>query len=192
VYFRDIALLAITSPTDTVDSGRVLSPQARVRNNGTQDETFLMYFRIPDESYDHWSMARALPPGHETLLTFTPWTPGLFGDHGYSGLLVAGDMDPSNDALDGSVYVRTGAGIAEYAETPAAAMPMATVIRGVLFLSERTSSSASTSCLLDISGREVLNLKPGANDVRALEPGVYFVRDAQAQAQAVRKVVVTR
>jgi hypothetical protein len=194
VYFRDIALLAITSPTDTVDSGRVLSPQARVRNNGTQDETFLMYFRIPDESYDHWSMARALSPGHETLLTFTPWTPRLLGDHGYSGLLVAGDMDPSNDALDGSVYVRTGAGIAEDAEAPAAAMPMATVIRGVLFLPERTSSSASTSCLLDISGREVLNLKPGANDVRALAPGVYFVRDAQAQAQAqaVCKVVVTR
>jgi hypothetical protein len=31
----------------------------------------------------------------------------------------------------------------------------------------------------------------GANDVRALAPGVYFVREAQAQAQAqaVRKVV---
>jgi hypothetical protein len=35
----------------------------------------------------------------------------------------------------------------------------------------------------------VLELKPGANDVRALAPGVYFVREAQAQAQAVRKIV---
>jgi hypothetical protein len=39
----------------------------------------------------------------------------------------------------------------------------------------------------------VLDLHLGANDVRALAPGVYFVREvqAQAQAQAVRKIVLT-
>jgi len=37
-----------------------------------------------------------------------------------------------------------------------------------------------------------MGLKPGANDVRALSPGIYFVREAGAQAQAVRKVVVAR
>jgi len=47
--------------------------------------------------------------------------------------------------------------------------------------------------LLDACGRKVMDLHPGANDVRALAPGVYFVRtaQAQAQAQAVRKVVLT-
>jgi len=40
--------------------------------------------------------------------------------------------------------------------------------------------------LLDISGRKVLDLKPGANDVRQLAPGVYFVRPA------VMKVVIAR
>jgi hypothetical protein len=47
---------------------------------------------------------------------------------------------------------------------------------------------------MDASGRKVMDLKPGANDVRALAPGVYFVREAQAQAQAqaIRKVVVAR
>jgi hypothetical protein len=46
--------------------------------------------------------------------------------------------------------------------------------------------------LLDISGRRVLDLHAGANDVQTLVPGVYFVREAQvqAQAQAVRKVLV--
>ena len=70
----------------------------------------------------------------------------------------------------------------------------ATIVRGALFLNGRTSSSASTS-LLDISGRKVLNLHPGANDVRALSPGVYFVHEeAQGSGrkpQPVRKVVVT-
>jgi len=37
-------------------------------------------------------------------------------------------------------------------------------------------------------------LHPGVNDVSGLSPGVYFVREtqAQAQAQAVRKVVIAR
>jgi hypothetical protein len=69
----------------------------------------------------------------------------------------------------------------------------ASVVRGVLLLGDcpRTGTVPKT-VLLDISGRRVLDLKPGANDVRVLAPGVYFVREAQAQAQAVRKVVVSR
>jgi len=45
-----------------------------------------------------------------------------------------------------------------------------------------------------VDGRKVLDLLPGPNDVRALAPGVYFVREgeAQAQTQAIRKVVITR
>jgi len=52
----------------------------------------------------------------------------------------------------------------------------------------------SRAVLLDASGRRVRELYPGANYVRALAPGAYFVREAQAQAQAqaVGRVVVTR
>jgi hypothetical protein len=69
-----------------------------------------------------------------------------------------------------------------------------TVVRRVLFLPQATSREPQAARLLDISGRKVMNLSPGANDVRALAPGVYFVREAQAQAQAqaVRKIVVMR
>jgi hypothetical protein len=46
-------------------------------------------------------------------------------------------------------------------------------------------------------GRRVLELQPGPNDVRALAPGVYFVRDlpalsSQYAGTTVRKVIVTR
>ena len=71
-----------------------------------------------------------------------------------------------------------------------------TVVRSVLFLPEEVGGErvAVSGHLLDISGRKVLDLRPGANDVSRLTPGVYFVREAQAQAQAqaVLKVVVTR
>jgi len=73
-----------------------------------------------------------------------------------------------------------------------------TVVRNVLFLPKMGTVPSGTvpifePSLLDISGRKVLDLNPGANDVRALAPGVYFVREtqAQAQAQAVRKIVLT-
>ena len=51
-----------------------------------------------------------------------------------------------------------------------------TIVRGVLRLADGASTSSSPSCLLDVSGRKVLDLHPGANDVRGLAPGVYFVK----------------
>ena len=52
------------------------------------------------------------------------------------------------------------------------------------------------SVLLDISGRKVLDLHPGPNDVSRLAPGVYFVRSEPSavgrQPFAVRKVVIQR
>jgi hypothetical protein len=68
----------------------------------------------------------------------------------------------------------------------------ATIVRGVLFLPPSLLSPPSS--LLSIDGRKVMSLKAGANDVSRLSPGVYFVREAQAQAQAqaTRKVIVTK
>jgi YVTN family beta-propeller protein len=52
------------------------------------------------------------------------------------------------------------------------------------------------SVMLDAVGRKVLDLKPGANDVRALAPGVYFVGEglgAGGQGLGrIRKVVIAR
>ena len=76
-----------------------------------------------------------------------------------------------------------------------AATPMTTVVRGVLFLADCPSTSANPSCLLDVSGRKVLDLQPGANDVRAQVPGVYFVRGPKTEDgrpdATVRKVILT-
>ncbi len=50
--------------------------------------------------------------------------------------------------------------------------------------------------LLDVSGQRVMDLKVGADDVRALAPGVYFVLEepqaASPKLQATGKVVVAR
>jgi hypothetical protein len=71
---------------------------------------------------------------------------------------------------------------------------LATVVRNVLFLPRSLDLSIAAG-LLDISGRKVLDLKPGTNDVSRLAPGVYFVRaepSSNQQPSALTKVVVAK
>jgi hypothetical protein len=88
----------------------------------------------------------------------------------------------------------SGAGVTESHELRVSGFKTdATIVRGVLFLSEVPSRKPQAASLMDASGRKVMDLKPGENDVRALAPGVYFVREEpQATSSKVRKVVVTK
>jgi hypothetical protein len=57
--------------------------------------------------------------------------------------------------------------------------PVGTVTRGVLWLPAGTGTEpGEAASLLDITGRKALDVRPGANDVRHLAPGVYFVSAA--------------
>jgi hypothetical protein len=84
-------------------------------------------------------------------------------------------------------------------ETPNAEVRTAntspTVVRGVLELQVGSrQQQVDRGELIDASGRSVLGLHTGPNDVRHLSPGVYFVHivQGQAQAQAIQKIVITR
>lgn len=70
-----------------------------------------------------------------------------------------------------------------------------TICHGVLRIASRLTADGRQPGLLDASGRKVMNLQPGANDVSHLAPGVYFLRPAsglERPASGVRKVVITR
>jgi hypothetical protein len=71
--------------------------------------------------------------------------------------------------------------------------PEVTIVRGVLAigaghnpipLGELGLCPKPALCLLDISGRRVMDLRTGANDVTSLQAGVYFVRDEQSARHA--------
>jgi YVTN family beta-propeller protein len=81
-------------------------------------------------------------------------------------------------------------GIEENRTQAASCGPRPTVVKGVLFLPAASSHKPQAAGLLDISGRKILDLKPGENDVRALAPGVYFVRYQQEKRSL--KIVVQR
>jgi len=61
------------------------------------------------------------------------------------------------------------------------ALPLASIVRGVLTLPRASSDKPQATSLLDAAGRKVADLAPGANDVRGLAPGVYFVSYAARQ-----------
>jgi len=72
-----------------------------------------------------------------------------------------------------------------------------TVVRGVLFFGDgrrgQSTTGQSLVFLLDAAGRKVMQLAPGANDVRSLAPGVYFLRPASGGERSpgrVTKVVL--
>jgi YVTN family beta-propeller protein len=97
-----------------------------------------------------------------------------------------------------------GAAIEESPKPQAGCKPLPTVIRGVLVLGAAGSRQNTEygADLLDISGRRVLDLSPGANDVGRLSPGVYFVREKGGESSeestagnrpsAITKVVIAR
>jgi hypothetical protein len=117
--------------------------------------------------------------GSQLFLVYEGWV-GTVGDKSYNTQRIWGKMDPS-----------TGVGGTPIFEVRTARVEP-TIVRGVLRLP--ISPLAIHTSLFDMTGRAVMSLRPGANDVSRLSPGVYFVRErrAQAQAQAVRKVVIAR
>jgi hypothetical protein len=94
-----------------------------------------------------------------------------------------------------SAYRTSRPGVQEPGPRRVVWMRLPTVVRGVLHLGVGSRQQAVDRAeLLDISGRKVLDLHAGENDVRHLAPGVYFIREAQAQAQAqvVRKILICK
>jgi hypothetical protein len=85
-------------------------------------------------------------------------------------------------------------GIAEMTNDEVQMTKFPTVVRHVLFLP--ISQFTLQYSLFDMAGRSVMSLRSGANDVRGLAPGVYFVREgpqaASLKPQAIRKVVLTK
>jgi hypothetical protein len=124
------------------------------------------------------AVARAT--GGQIMMVYEGWTWTVAG-RAYNGYRTWGKLDPVP-------------GVEEPTLVSLPAFHDGTImVRGVLFLPPMTDGgNTSSRALLDASGRWVADLYPGPNDIRYLSPGVYFLREAQAQAQAVRRVVVTR
>ncbi|MFO7650841.1 MAG: M14 family zinc carboxypeptidase, partial [bacterium] len=89
--------------------------------------------------------------------------------------------------LDAVVNLNPPAAIAAN-PTPGASRipPVASIVRGSLNLTSGISHLTSDVALLDASGRRVLSLRPGPNDLSSLPPGVYFIPAASGLLRVVK------
>ncbi|MEO0087767.1 MAG: FlgD immunoglobulin-like domain containing protein, partial [candidate division WOR-3 bacterium] len=106
VRVRDVGVVQILTPSGTIDSGVVIIPQAKVKNYGSQRESFLVTFKIGN-FYTNTQTVANLNPGDSVVVGFASWTALQRGNHSTKcTVALTGDINPSNNFLTGSVTVR--------------------------------------------------------------------------------------
>lgn len=114
---------------------------------------------------------------------------------GDGGVVVTGASAGSGTGSDYATIRYLCAGIEESPQPTAHHSPLsASIAHGVLNLTSDISHLTSNFVLLDATGRRVMPLRIGPNDVTGLAPGVYFVSSgpsaSSGQRTAVYRVVV--
>jgi hypothetical protein len=191
--YHDAGLVEILVPADTVDSGRIIYPSVKIRNNGTQAEYVTATFRIPDEGYLRQSRV-TVPSNGEMSVTFATWVPKQLGSHVVRcSLTLAGDADPVNDTMGGTTFV-VPVGIAEGKQTPSAFrldVPRPSVFaRSVAIAYALPKATNISLCVYDAAGKLVKQLRNGTaaagdhrltwdardNQGQSVPSGAYFCR----------------
>lgn len=139
-------------------------------------------------------VAQSLAVGNSGSVDWTPSLATSAGERRYFfARVVWGD---SVWTTSSPIWTAGPAAVAEGSASPRQMRiaPTATVVRGVL-MGRQLTADGSRQEMLDISGRKVLDLKAGANDVSRLAPGVYFVWPAscvERDESGVMRVVIAR
>jgi hypothetical protein len=178
-----------SSPALGFDSANFLVVWTDYRNNPDTSDIYGARMTPAGTVYDEGLVVRqegnqqnpALAgAGSQMFLVYQGWA-GTVGGKTYNTYRIWGKMNPSPAIAEMTKHEvrRTNNG--------------ATLVRGVLLLpGDRRPGTGDRAALLDISGRKVAELRPGANDVRALSPGVYFIREEMnaEERDRVTKVIV--
>jgi hypothetical protein len=112
-----VAVTSIIAPSDSVDSGVVVTPRAVVRNFGTFEETLPVWMNIGAGYGD--SVELTLAAGTADTVLFADWpadSTDTFAVSCFTAL--AADEIPANDTLADTVVVRPSSGIEEQPGLP--------------------------------------------------------------------------
>jgi hypothetical protein len=178
---RDVGVVELVCPRDTVEFDTTHIPSARAANFGSTAETFPVIMMIEDicdpDPYYFDTVEVTVPAGDTVVVTFVPWRPRYPAMHrARCWTELPGDTNPANNMQEHFFHVARITGVAENPPTRETFGSVPTLVRSVLRLPE--FNRHSTFALLNSVGREVMKLKPGENDVGHLSPGVYFVCSA--------------
>ena len=204
---RDVGVLSIIAPVDSVDSGTVVVPRVVVRNFGTFDEAFVVRMNIGTVYAD--AAEAILAAGEQDTVVFGRWAADsvdTFDIICYSEL--AGDENPGNDTLTGTVVVWPATGIEEQGKLPTVfALDRArpTPFSGTTTIRFSIPRTTQTSvCIYSATGalvRVLSSPRPLTPDTYSLtwdgrddrgatvSRGVYYCRMAAGEFRAIKKLV---
>lgn len=204
---RDVAVLQVLAPVDTVDTAAIVVPAALVRNLGEVQETFAVRFLIG--SFFSADTVMTLSAGVTDTVRFRDWTAGQVGTHAVKcSTMLAGDQNDGNDYARDSVTV-LGSGIDASAVVPArfalAGGSPSPFRRGTVI---RFALPRRTHVALNIysAGGELVKVLCNSSRVparysfawdgrdwrgRKVAPGVYYCRMRAAEYLATRKLIKT-
>ncbi len=104
IRLQDVQSVAIMAPVGAVDSGSVIVPRVRVRNNGNQPATFPTLLTIG--GYSNTQTVTNLAPGEEREVTFAAWSATVRGQYTVKcSTRLSGDRNPGNDRVTATVWV---------------------------------------------------------------------------------------
>ncbi len=146
---------------------------ARVTSQGIVMDSF----PVTTLEQDQWIPALASGNNNEMLLLYYSWT-GLEQNIPYNSLRIWGILSPVPGIQDRSV------------SSSSSLKSMPTIINNILYLPAANSDVQTSGELFDLTGRKVMKLVSGENNIHHLAPGIYFVR--QKDKKHTIKVVIQR
>jgi hypothetical protein len=209
---RDVGVLSIIQPVDTVDSGATVVPTATVRNFGDLRETFPVRFNIG--GFYTADTAMTLDPGVTDTVFFLDWVASQIGTHAVRcSTRMAGDGNDANDRALGWVVVES--------PPPGIAQSENNVLPLVFALNQTYPNPLASGAeiryalprpaqvdlhIYDVAGTLVRRLVDGAQPAgyrraywngsddrgRLVAPGVYYCRFRAGDFLAAQKLVVRR
>ncbi len=133
-------------------------------------------------------------PTQEALSRLRPYGP-VYQTADRDGRPVNGDVIISTDGqrfiVNGDTF-NCKTGVEEVVTTPFVWAVVPGIVRQVLHLPPAGLSERAGAVLLDVVGRKVAELRPGANDVSSLAPGVYFLVTRTAAVGNRQKLLLVR
>lgn len=173
VHVPDVGVIALLAPADTIDSGQVVTPRARVTNAGSDPEGFWVGISIGTRYSD--AESTYLAPGETQNISFAPWTAeerGLLAIRCSTRL--GDDLNPLNDLLVGWVYVRVRDVAAVQVLAPTGVMDSGTAVVPIALVANYGTGIETFNTRLFIEPSygddTALTLAPGATDTAWFDP----------------------
>lgn len=104
VQVKDVGVTQIIVPNDTMDTVGPIMPQVRIKNYGSNSETFSVSFKIGTAYFQ--TRNKTIPARLEDTVNFPVWNavPGTYLTR--CSTYLAGDINPSNNVMSGMTVIR--------------------------------------------------------------------------------------